>query len=483
MAEENLSSFLRELIDEGESEYIEFKRNIDFEKIGEYISALANSAALLNRPYAYLIYGVDDATHEIVGTDFHPGTDKVKGQEVESWLLTGLKPHVYFKFLEFDEYKSGNHVVILQINAAFGFPVRYKGESYIRSGSYKKNLRDFPEKEKELWRALDRTPFELGVAMNDLKVSELPDLLDLDRYYTLQNRPRSESMFMVAGDLIADELLREQGDRFSITNLGAILLAKDLNCFPSLSRKALRIVFYDGINRARAMKELNLKQGYANSLSLAVDSIENFVTEEQSYAHGIRSAEPLYPLIMIREAIANALIHQDFGISGTSPLIEIFNDRIEISNPGKSLIKISRLLDSSPRSRNEKLASLMRRLRICEELGTGIDKIISASEDHLLPPPDFIEGDDFFKITFYTKREFKDLSQEDKVRGCYQHCCLRYVDRDFMTNSSLRARFGINDKNSATASRLIKSTIEKGLIRVFDENAGPKAMKYVPSWT
>lgn len=483
MAEENPSSFLRELIAEGEREYVEFKHNVDFEKIGEYISALANSAALLNLPHAYLIYGVDDSTHEIVGTDFHPGRDHVKGQEVESWLLTGLKPHVYFRFIEFDENPDSRHVVIVEINAASGFPVRYRGEGYIRSGSYKKNLRDFPEKEKELWRALDRTPFEQGIALNDLDVNAVADLLDLDRYYMLQNRPRSASLNFVAEDLKNDGLLTEHGGTIAITNLGAILLARDLNVFPSLARKALRIVFYAGVNRSRAMKEINLQQGYATALSLAVDSIENFVTGEQSYAHGIRSNEPLYPLIMIREAIANSLIHQDFGITGTSPLIEIFDDRVEISNPGKSLIRISRLLDSSPRSRNEKLAALMRRLRICEELGTGIDKIISASEDHQLPPPDFTEGENFFRITFFTRREFKDLSQDDKIRGCYQHCCLRYVGRDFMTNSSLRERFGISDKNSATASRLIKSTLEKGLIRIFDENAGPKAMKYVPSWT
>jgi ATP-dependent DNA helicase RecG len=74
------------------------------------------------------------------------------------------------------------------------------------------------------------------------------------------------------------------------------------------------------------------------------------------------------------------------------------------------------------------------------------------------------------------------MDKADRVRACYLHACLRYVSRDYMTNTSLRERFGIEPHNSATASRYIKEAVEQGMIRPFDELAGRKYMKYVPHW-
>ena len=87
-------------------------------------------------------------------------------------------------------------------------------------------------------------------------------------------------------------------------------------------------------------------------------------------------AVPVYPELAIRELVANALIHQDLSITGSGPMVEIFDDRIEITNPGVPLVETSRMLDSPPRSRNEGLASLMRRMGSCEERGSGVDKVV-----------------------------------------------------------------------------------------------------------
>jgi predicted HTH transcriptional regulator len=91
----------------------------------------------------------------------------------------------------------------------------------------------------------------------------------------------------------------------------------------------------------------------------------------------------------VRELVANALIHQDFSLSGAGPMVEIFDGRIEITNPGEPLVDTDRFLDSPPTSRNEGLASLMRRFRICEERGSGIDKVVAQLELYQLPPPVF----------------------------------------------------------------------------------------------
>ena len=157
--------------------------------------------------------------------------------------------------------------------------------------------------------------------------------------------------------------------------------------------------------------------------------------------NGIMKNIKAYPEIAIRELITNMLIHQDFNISGTGPIVEIFNGRIEFSNPGKPLIDTARFIDHNPVSRNEGLAVIMRKMKMCEERGSGIDKVISESEKYQLPAPEFIVEEKFFKAILYAPRALKEMTREDKIRACYQHCCLKYVNRERMTNQTLRERF------------------------------------------
>ena len=81
--------------------------------------------------------------------------------------------------------------------------------------------------------------------------------------------------------------------------------------------------------------------------------------------------------LAIRELVANALLHQDFAVTDTGPMVEIFEDRLGITNPGLPLVEVDRFLDSPPRSRNEGIATLMMRVNICEGRGRGIDKVVS----------------------------------------------------------------------------------------------------------
>lgn len=193
-----------------------------------------------------------------------------------------------------------------------------------------------------------------------------------------------------------------------------------------------------------------------------------------------REEQPLYPAIAIRELIANALIHQDMTITGTGPLVEMFKDRLEITNPGKPLMQPERFLDFPPRSRNEALASLMRRMRLCEEQGTGIDKVLDAVELHQLPPPDFREDGDAVRAVLYAPRRFADMTRQERVRACYQHAALKYVSGQRLTNATLRERLGIDPQNAAQASAIIKQALVAGLIRTADPEH-PKS-GYVPFW-
>ena len=141
-----------------------------------------------------------------------------------------------------------------------------------------------------------------------------------------------------------------------------------------------------------------------------------------------------------------------------------------------------RFVDTPPRSRNEVLASHMRRINVCEERGSGIDKVVFQTELYQLPAPLFEVTGGCTRVVLFAPRDLAKMDREDRVRACYLHACLRYVSRKFLTNASLRERFGIKAKHSATASRLIRDAIEAGRILPHDPNASKKQMKYVPFW-
>ena len=176
------------------------------------------------------------------------------------------------------------------------------------------------------------------------------------------------------------------------------------------------------------------------------------------------------------------MIHQDFFVTGAGPVVEIFSNRIEITNPGKPLIDIQRIVDNPPKSRNERLANLMRRLRMCEELGTGWDRIVLYCEAYQLPAPRINVYEDSTKIVFFSEKSFSDLAQEDKLWSCYLHACIKYIQEEYLTNTSLRERFGLKASSSGSISRLIKNAVEKKLIKPFDPDTAPRYMKYIPTW-
>lgn len=184
-----LASLVHELCDlPRETEWVEFKVNNDNpEEIGEYISALANAAALQGKAFAYLVWGVDDADHKNVGTSFDPFSTKVGNEELESWLLKLLEPKIDFRF--FRVSIDGKPVVVLEIAQAARHPVRFKGQKFIRVGSYKKKLEAVPEKERALWRIFDQTPFEDGLAIDRITTDEVLQLLDYPAYFDLLELP------------------------------------------------------------------------------------------------------------------------------------------------------------------------------------------------------------------------------------------------------------------------------------------------------
>lgn len=467
-----------------ETEWVEFKHNADVEQLGEYISALANSAALLGKQTAYLVYGVDDTTHEIIGTSFKPSLQKHKQQEVENWLLQKLAPKIHFRFYEFLAGENDDvAVVILEIQPATHNPVQFDGVEYIRSGSYKKKLKEFPEKERALWRAFDKTPFEQQLATSSITDEEVLKLLEYPAYFDLTGLPLPDNRAGILAALKTDRLIQPAvGGQWNITNLGAILFAKKLQSFAHLSRKAVRLIQYKGNSRIETVRELEGSKGYAVGFEGLIDYLKTLLPSNEEIGKAFRKEVPMYPELAIRELVANAIIHQDFSLTGTGPVIEVFDTRMEIVNPGTPLVATERFLDSPPQSRNEALASFMRRVNICEERGSGIDKVVIQTELYQLPAPIFEVTSNHTRSVLFGHKDFAEMDKEDRIRACYLHCCLRYVNREHMNNASLRQRFGIAQKNQAQVSRVIKDTVNAGFIRPYDAEAGSKAMRYVPCW-
>jgi predicted HTH transcriptional regulator len=478
MEKGQLQNLVRQLIAlPKETEWVEFKHNnADPGEIGEYISALSNSATLHGKQCAYVLWGVDDTTRQLVGTTFRPRETKIGNEELENWLLTQLNPRVDVRFHEGEV--DGAPVVLFEIQPALNRPVRFKGTEYVRIGSYKKKLHDHPEKERELWKVFERAPFETGVAKENASSDDVLALLDYPSYFTLMKQPLPDNRAAILERLAADKIISPStAGGYHVTNVGAILFARNLSDFDRLARKALRVIIYKGANRVETIKEQKGGKGYAIGFEGAIAYINDQLPQNEQIGQALRREVRMYPEIAVRELVANALIHQDFSITGAGPMVEVFTNRMEISNPGVPLIDTLRFIDEPPRSRNEALAALMRRMNVCEERGSGIDKVIFHVEVFQLPAPDFRVAGDSTVAVLYGPRKFSQMNRVERVRACYQHACLLYVSGKRMSNASLRKRLGIKDSNYPLASRIIKDTIGAQLIKPHGEGA-----TYVPFW-
>lgn len=131
-----------------ETEWAEFKHNnSDPQLIGEYLSAISNSAALESQPFGYIVWGIEDGTHNVVGTSFKPRQQKGQGNEdLEPWLNKLLAPRINFRIFEFKA--EGNSMVLFEVQAANTAPVAFSGRRYVRVGSHKKPLGEHPERER-----------------------------------------------------------------------------------------------------------------------------------------------------------------------------------------------------------------------------------------------------------------------------------------------------------------------------------------------
>lgn len=322
----------------------------------------------------------------------------------------------------------------------------------------------------------------LKPAMMECDGGKIVQLLDTQSYFDLLHLPYPATRDAVLDRFAGERLIERSGSLWTITNLGAILFSKKLDAFDRLARKAPRVIVYDGTDKLKTKLDKPDMKGYAVGFQGLVEFINGQVPSNEVIEQALRRDVKMFPEIAVRELVTNALIHQDFTEPGASVMIELYADRMEISNPGKPFISPDRFIDEY-QSRNERLADLMRRLGICEEKGSGVDKVIQAVETYQLPAPDFRVGEKRTSVLLFSHQKIEEMDRNDRIRACYQHCCLRYVMNRKMTNQSLRGRFKLPESKVATASQIIAATVDAGKIKVADPaQTSTRYRSYVPFW-
>lgn len=399
---------------------------------------------------------------------------------------TALEPmlaidHVVIEYAE-------RPVLIVQIPESSTKPVHAKGksidETFIRSGGTTRRA-----SRQEVGNLLlnSRTPrWEELHASPLMSCAEVRSALDFHSIFEALERPVPKDEDELWRWAVAEGfVVGSQQEGMYVTNLGAISLARRLDAFPSLSRKAPRVVVYNGTDKTELKLEREGAKGYAVGFKGLLDFIMSQLPQSEVIEKAFRVKKTVYPELALRELVANALIHQDFTIPGTGPLVEIYSDRIAITNPGNLLPskRLDRLIGSQPESRNESLARAYRRYKICEELGSGLIKAGIQAEMWGLPPIRFDSGDNYFRVTLFSPRTYAAMSSAERLAACYQHAVLRHVANDTMTNKSLRERLKVAEKNRSMISALIQQAVDKHLIKPADpENTSRKFTEYVPMW-
>ena len=451
-----------------ENEHLEFKeakQQFDSSKLFRYCVAIANEGG------GKLILGISDRyPRKIVGSYAFKNTSDV-AEKIYSKL--------HFR-VDVEEIVHPEGRVLV-----FHIPSRPRGTAYQFEGAYlMRSTEDtVPMSEDRLRLIFDegKPDWLLNSAKDHCASDEIVRFLDTQAYFDLLNLTYPTTREAVLERFEREKLIRKTNDSWSITNLGAILFAKKIEEFDVLSRKAPRVIVYEGASKLKTRLDKPGTKGYAVGFEGLIEFISGQTPTNEIIQNALRTEKKMFPEIAIRELVANALIHQDLNESGPI-MVEIYSDRMEITNPGRPFIPTDRFIDEY-QSRNERLADLMRRMRICEEKGSGIDKVIDATEVYQLPAPDFRVGERHTTVVLFSHKSFEDMDRNDRVRACYQHCCLRYVMNQRMTNQSLRDRFKLSEDKSATVSQIISDAVEAQLIKLDDSaTVSRRYARYLPFW-
>ena len=444
----------------------------DKERLAQHICAFSNLVG-----GGLLVYGVnDDATYSEMTQELIERTVTRLDNIAQNRMFMPIQ--LDHAVMEYD----GHPLLFIYIPEFREKPMYLRGSdiynSYIRSAGH--TVRMSRQQVRLLIADSEGINYEERIAKRGLTPNEVLSLLNYKKLFELLKRQLPTTAEGILNLMEELGICHQESVGCSITNLGALLFANNLAAFDSIKGKGVIVRRYVGNNNRQLLLEQEGAMGYA----VGLEGLITFVMKNTGieYIDGaVRELLPTYPRVAIREFIANALIHQDFAIKGMPITIEIFANRLVITNPGYSLNDVNRLIDLPPHSRNEQMAQLMLQLGLCERRGSGVDRAVEAMEKMLLPAYKAENGSDFTRVTLYPQKSVSDLTKEERIEACYQHCCLAYADNETMNNQSVRERFGLNKNQGPIASHIIADTVAKGLIKSSNPDSDSrKFVSYVP---
>lgn len=345
-----------------EYEWLDFKENwFNKDEIGEYISAVANGACLCGKEYGYILWGVEDNSRNVVGTNINFDRD-IDHEPYKHYLARKLKPSVAFEVIE-RKYED-KRVVLLQVPASKSVQTKFNDVAYFRIGSSKEKLSKFPEWELKLNTILQEGyPTIVNVAAPDY-AQEL-SFGKLFMYYAAKGIALKKESFE------RSLKLRNKNGQY---NVMAYILS-DQNSIP------VRVSIFSGKDKTSplfSVKEFgNTCIMYSMDKILEYGDAINIIQADERNRISERKDVPLFDYEAFHEAILNAFIHNKW-LTLNSPQISIFTDRIEIlSHGGLALDQDEKgFYSGASLPVNDVLASIFLQLRISERSGRGVPKIV-----------------------------------------------------------------------------------------------------------
>ena len=371
-----------------ETEWLEFKRNrCTPAQLGEYLSALANSTCLTDEPAGYLLFGIDDESHDVVGTNFDPYRAKGKGnQDLLHWLSAGLHPSTNFH--ESVVHHPGGRVVVFRVNPAEDQPVSFYGKAYVRIGASKTSLDGHPAKARAIWthrqdwteRPCDRA------SLDDLD----PIAIRVVRERFLAEHPERADEVTLWDDrtLLNKAKILQQG---TVTNAAVILLGRpEASSLVSPSQAEIAWALRDHLNDSLDHDHIYPPFVFAGDRLLKL--IRNLTVRVLPRGTTIHREVSQYDPWVIREALHNCIAHQDYFLRGQIVVVERPH-QVSLSNLGefrpRSIESVIRQNAPRRRYRNRFLVTAMAELGLVDREGGGIKRMFDLQRKRGFPMPDY----------------------------------------------------------------------------------------------
>ena len=375
-----------------EVEWLEFKETkvLPPETLGQYLSALSNGAALARKPYGYLVLGIHDKTHDVTGTRYNLHTAIVKGQNLLFWTTRGLLPRVHLEVYEV--HHPAGRVVLLEVGPAPGQPIKFYGKAYIRISGTKALLDDHKQKEAALWHL--HTDWSADVVPNATLDDLDPKAVEKAREEYAEKNPR-QAVDVAAWDtatFLNKAKVMRQG---AVTRTALLLLGKPESS-TLLSPAVARMSWLLKDDENQDLDYEHFDPPFILNVDRLLAHIRNLTLRTLPGGTLFPNEVQQYDGYVLREALHNAIAHQDYGLQGRVQVVEA-PGRLLITNVGSFLPgSVERVIrQDAPQEiyRNPFLATAMVNLNMIDTQGGGIRRMFLRQRERFLPLPDYDLGE------------------------------------------------------------------------------------------